>query len=86
MTISQNKVGERIIWSILSKTEDDELMHYGVKGMQWGVRRYQNNDGSLTSAGKKRYNKMSDDKLQKVLYKQVKKLEPNNPIGQINGM
>lgn len=34
---------------------DDELIHYGVKGMKWGVRRYQNKDGSLTPAGKKRY-------------------------------
>lgn len=33
---------------------DNELMHYGVKGMKWGVRRFQNEDGSLTSAGKKR--------------------------------
>lgn len=31
------------------------LMHYGVKGMKWGVRRYQNKDGSLTSKGKKHY-------------------------------
>lgn len=30
----------------------DELMHYGVKGMKWSVRRYQNKDGSLTDAGK----------------------------------
>lgn len=33
---------------------DGELYHYGVKGQKWGIRRYQNADGSLTSAGKKR--------------------------------
>lgn len=33
---------------------NDELYHHGVKGMKWGVRRYQNKDGSLTAAGKKR--------------------------------
>ena len=34
-----------------------ELYHHGIKGMKWGVRRYQNKDGSLTEAGKKRITK-----------------------------
>ena len=33
----------------------DELIHSGIKGMRWGIRRYQNPDGSLTPAGRKRY-------------------------------
>lgn len=33
-----------------------ELYHHGIIGQRWGVRRYQNSDGSLTPAGKKRYN------------------------------
>lgn len=38
-----------------------ELYHAGIKGMKWGVRRYQNKDGTLTEAGKKRYSNWSDD-------------------------
>lgn len=34
---------------------EEELYHYGIKGQKWGVRRFQNEDGSLTNAGKKRY-------------------------------
>lgn len=37
--------------------DNTELKHWGVKGQKWGVRRYQNKDGSLTPAGQKRYNK-----------------------------
>lgn len=33
----------------------NELYHFGVLGVKWGVRRYQNSDGTLTAAGKKHY-------------------------------
>lgn len=33
----------------------DYLAHHGIKGQKWGIRRYQNPDGTLTEAGKKRY-------------------------------
>lgn len=42
--------------------DNNELLHWGIKGMKWGVRRYQNKDGTLTAAGKKRY-KAEMDKL-----------------------
>lgn len=35
--------------------DNNELKHWGIRGMKWGKRRYQNKDGSLTPEGKKRY-------------------------------
>ena len=52
--------------------ENNELKHHGIIGMKWGVRRYQNKDGTLTAAGKKRasrlesqYNDLTGKKLAK---------------------
>lgn len=41
------------------KKENDSLMHYGTKGMRWGERQYQYEDGRYTPAGKERYKKDS---------------------------
>jgi len=55
-----------------------ELYHYGTKGMRWGVRRYQNADGSLTEAGQKRLDKYKSKELDKIVEKyQVDKLLAN---------
>lgn len=40
----------------------DVLVHHGILGQKWGIRRYQNEDGTLTEAGKKRYYKIYDEK------------------------
>lgn len=49
-----------------TQTESDaSLSHHGIKGMRWGVRRFQNKDGSLKNAGKKRYNVDIEDAVTK---------------------
>lgn len=45
----------------MDEINNEELQHHGILGMKWGVRRYQNADGSLTAAGRKRVAKMKDE-------------------------
>lgn len=49
----------------------NELYHHGVKGQKWGVRKYQYADGSLTPAGKKRYNKTTADRVSSMMSQKV---------------
>lgn len=54
---------------------DTAIEHHGIKGQKWGVRRYQNSDGTLTERGKKRYAKVSSSaRLQKAETKKAVKV------------
>lgn len=53
--------GEEPAEATLNDTPVSDLKHSGVKGMKWGIRRYQNKDGTLTPAGKKHYAKLESE-------------------------
>lgn len=42
-------------YTVIRDMDNQDLYHHGIKGQKWGVRRFQNEDGSLTPAGRKRY-------------------------------
>ena len=53
------------------------LQHYGIKGQKWGVRRFQNEDGTLTAEGKGRYGKSSE--YEKAAQNHLKKIRNGGP-------
>lgn len=64
----------------LDDLNGESLEHHGVQGQKWGVRRYQNEDGSLTEAGKKHYyGKGRIERSNKKIDRYSKKLETANP-------
>lgn len=59
--VKNESVGQAFVQDVLNDIPDDGLQHWGIKGMKWGRRRYQNKDGSLTPEGKKRYGDGGND-------------------------
>ena len=62
----------------------DELYHWGIKGMKWGVRRYQNKDGTLTSKGKKHYSQDHEDYTRVHTKKSVREMSDSELNARIN--
>lgn len=71
------------MWTYNYVYPSNELYHHGIKGQRWGVRRYQYTDGSLTPAGKKRYQNGSE-KVTSLMNTRVKELV-NQTRTQITG-
>lgn len=59
-------------------SQDDYLMHYGLKGMKWGVRRFEDSSGHLTPAGKRRYGIQDARKYYKINRLQRKREKTND--------
>lgn len=72
-------------------TEREYLSHYGILGMKWGIRRYQNKDGTLTAKGKARLREASENRLSRSFEEEryvknfkIKKGETFDRVGDIS--
>lgn len=70
-----NALKNKMIYPVvdIDDEDSDELTHHGIRGQKWGVRRYQNLDGSLTYEGRKRLGYDDDKQLRKDIKKASKK-------------
>lgn len=73
----------RVEREVNNMTHSNSLYHHGIKGMKWGVRRYQKKDGTLTAAGKKRY---SDDDQTNSRSETGKKIAKGLAVGAAVGL
>lgn len=67
---------------VFISSDPNSLQHFGIKGQKWGVRRFQNEDGTLTEEGKKRYMAINRD-TKRIMNQAVDRFNQDN-LHQLN--